>query len=146
MTVEALAAGDGRWDELVDAAPTFMRRLADDPLVASLLVVHGLHPDGLRQRVAAALEKVRPFLGGHGGDVELLDVDEDVGVRARGKEEAAHRRPVVVALVHRAGELVEVASAPPSPPTPTRATRTVKGTQLPVPSQIAPPLSLHVVP
>ena len=61
---------------LVDDAPRFLRRMADDDLVASLLVVHGLHPDGLAQRVAAALDGVRPFLGGHGGDVELLDIDE----------------------------------------------------------------------
>jgi Fe-S cluster biogenesis protein NfuA len=54
-----------------------LRALAGDELVASLLVVHGLHPDGLAQRVSAALDEVRPFLGGHGGDVELLEVDED---------------------------------------------------------------------
>jgi Fe-S cluster biogenesis protein NfuA len=66
-------------ESLVDDAPRFVRRLADDDLVASLLVVHGLHPDGLAQRVAAALDGVRPFLGGHGGDVELLDIDEEVG-------------------------------------------------------------------
>lgn len=64
-------------DSLVDGAPRFVRRLAEDDLVASLLVVHGLHPDGLAQRVAAALDSVRPFLGGHGGDVELLDIDEE---------------------------------------------------------------------
>jgi Fe-S cluster biogenesis protein NfuA len=66
-------------DALVDEAPAYIRRLADDELVASLLIVHGLHPDGLRQRIIAALDRVRPFLGGHGGDVELLDIDEDVG-------------------------------------------------------------------
>lgn len=60
-------------------APAFVRRLADDELVASLMIVHGLHPDGLSQRIAAALDKVRPFLGGHGGDVELLAIDEEVG-------------------------------------------------------------------
>jgi Fe-S cluster biogenesis protein NfuA len=66
-------------ESLVDEGPRFVRRLAQDDLVASLLVVHGLHPDGLAQRVAAALDGVRPFLGGHGGDVELLDIDEEVG-------------------------------------------------------------------
>ena len=39
------------------------RRLAADELVASLLVVHGLHPETLAERVAAALERVRPYSG-----------------------------------------------------------------------------------
>jgi Fe-S cluster biogenesis protein NfuA len=41
--------------------------------------VHGLHPDELAGRVDAALASVRPLLANHGGDVELLDLDEEVG-------------------------------------------------------------------
>ena len=41
--------------------------------------MHDLHPDDLAARVAAALDSVRPFLAGHGGDVELLDLDDAVG-------------------------------------------------------------------
>lgn len=54
-------------------------RLIDDDLVASLLVVHGLHPLDLTGRVQRALDKVRPYLGSHGGDVQILGVDEDDG-------------------------------------------------------------------
>jgi Fe-S cluster biogenesis protein NfuA/nitrite reductase/ring-hydroxylating ferredoxin subunit len=50
-------------------------RLAQDPLVASLLVLHGLHPVPLRDRIQRALETVRPYLGSHAGGVELLEVD-----------------------------------------------------------------------
>ena len=57
--------------------------LADDDLVASLLIVHGLHPYGVDQRVEQALERVRPYLGSHGGDVELLAVTDDGTVRLR---------------------------------------------------------------
>jgi Fe-S cluster biogenesis protein NfuA/nitrite reductase/ring-hydroxylating ferredoxin subunit len=57
--------------------------LADDALVSSLLVVHGLHPYDVRTRVEQALESVRPYLGSHGGDVELLDVTTDGVVRLR---------------------------------------------------------------
>jgi Fe-S cluster biogenesis protein NfuA/nitrite reductase/ring-hydroxylating ferredoxin subunit len=53
--------------------------LAADELVSGLLLVHGLHPYDVSTRVAAALESVRPYLGSHGGDVELLGVD-DAGV------------------------------------------------------------------
>ncbi len=57
--------------------------LAADDLVASLLLVHGLHPYDVGQRVEQALESVRPYLGSHGGDVELLDVGDDGTVRLR---------------------------------------------------------------
>ncbi|WP_245815961.1 NifU family protein [Rhodococcus maanshanensis] len=50
-------------------------RLADDDLVASLLLVHGLHPHDVHTRVRAALESVRPYLGSHGGDVELMGIE-----------------------------------------------------------------------
>ena len=57
--------------------------LAADDLVASLLLVHGLHPYDVGQRVEQALEGVRPYLGSHGGDVELLGVSDDGVVRLR---------------------------------------------------------------
>lgn len=58
-----------------------VRRLVADDLVASLLLVHGLHPHDVRTRVATALDSVRPYLGSHGGDVRLLEVTGDGVVR-----------------------------------------------------------------
>ncbi|MGI9083852.1 MAG: NifU family protein [Aeromicrobium sp.] len=60
-----------------------LRTLAGDELVSGLLLVHGLHPYGIEQRVEEALEGVRPYLGSHGGDVELLEVSEEGTVRLR---------------------------------------------------------------
>jgi len=57
--------------------------LAKDDLVASLLLVHGLHPYDVGERVEQALESVRPYLGTHGGNVELLSVTDDGVVRLR---------------------------------------------------------------
>ena len=57
--------------------------LAADDLVASLLLVHDLHPYDVQTRVEQALDSVRPYLGSHGGDVELLGVSEDGVVRLR---------------------------------------------------------------
>lgn len=57
--------------------------LAHDDLVASLLLVHGLHPYGVDLRIEQALESVRPYLGSHGGDVELLEVTADGVARLR---------------------------------------------------------------
>jgi len=63
------------------ADPATTERLAADDLVASLLLVHGLHPHGVHRRVCDALDRVRPYLGSHGGDVELLEVTDDGTVR-----------------------------------------------------------------
>lgn len=67
----------GRLDDEVLAA------FAGDDLVASLLLVHDLHPYDVETRVRQALDTVRPYLGSHGGDVELLGVDDDGVVRLR---------------------------------------------------------------
>jgi Fe-S cluster biogenesis protein NfuA len=50
--------------------------LADDTLVANLLLLHGIHPEGIEARVRRALDKVRPALRSHGGSAELLEVVE----------------------------------------------------------------------
>ena len=54
-----------------------VRRLAQDELVANLLMLHALHPDDVATRVQAALDRVRPYLGAHAGGIEFLGVDED---------------------------------------------------------------------
>jgi Fe-S cluster biogenesis protein NfuA/nitrite reductase/ring-hydroxylating ferredoxin subunit len=59
------------------AGPGMPERLATDDLVASLLLVHGLHPHDVRRRVSDALDRVRPYLGSHGGDVDLLEIRGD---------------------------------------------------------------------
>jgi Fe-S cluster biogenesis protein NfuA/nitrite reductase/ring-hydroxylating ferredoxin subunit len=56
--------------------------LAGDELVAHLLLLHGLHPVPLEERVLDALGEVRPYLESHGGNVELLSV-EGSSVRLR---------------------------------------------------------------
>ena len=53
-------------------------RLAADPLVGSLLLIHGLHPEPIEQRVQEALARVRPYMESHGGDVELLGVEDGI--------------------------------------------------------------------
>lgn len=63
-------------DEVIDS-------LVDDELVSSLLLVHGLHPYSVEERIVRALDKVRPYLGSHGGDVELLEVTEAGVARLR---------------------------------------------------------------
>lgn len=58
-------------------------QLADDDLVGSLLLVHGLHPYSIEARVSRALDQLRPSLGSHGGDIELIGVTDDGVARLR---------------------------------------------------------------
>jgi Fe-S cluster biogenesis protein NfuA/nitrite reductase/ring-hydroxylating ferredoxin subunit len=60
-------------------------KLAEDPLVATLLLIHDLHPISLEERVQGALESVRPYMDSHGGNVELLSLDGGVArIRLQG--------------------------------------------------------------
>ncbi|MGH7921712.1 MAG: NifU family protein [Candidatus Dormibacteraceae bacterium] len=60
----------GRIVELV--GPEAAGRLADDQVVSGLLLLHGVHPRSLEERVRRALDEVRPYLGSHGGGVEVV--------------------------------------------------------------------------
>ena len=61
-----------------DGALAVRQALLDDGVVSSLLLIHGLYPISLEERVVEALDSVRPFLASHGGNVELLSVEEGV--------------------------------------------------------------------
>ena len=52
--------------------------LTDDALVSTLLLIHDLHPVPLEERVQAALDSVRPYMESHGGNVELLALEQGV--------------------------------------------------------------------
>lgn len=69
LSVMQAAGAPGK--ELID-------RVARDEVVASLLLLYGLHPLDLETRVRQALDKVRPLLQSHGGNVELTGIDDGV--------------------------------------------------------------------
>ena len=60
--------------ETGESGLTLIDSLARDDLVGSLLLLYGLHPLDLETRVRQALDKVRPYLRSHGGNVELRGV------------------------------------------------------------------------
>ena len=66
-----------------EAAAAVLDRLVADPLVESLLLLHGLHPLDVDTRIQRALDNVRPYLGSHAGGVEYLGVAEDGTARLR---------------------------------------------------------------
>jgi Fe-S cluster biogenesis protein NfuA len=88
--------------------------LAEDELVAHLLLLHGLHPVPLADRVTRALEEVRPYLATHGGDVELLEVTDGGVARLRLKgscsgcpSSALTLKSAVEEAIHKAAPDVE---------------------------------------
>ncbi|MET0647213.1 MAG: NifU family protein [Pyrinomonadaceae bacterium] len=84
--LEFHGAGLDRLMEIVseegEAGYRIFDRVARDELVGSLLLLYGLHPVPIEERVVQALDKVRPYLDSHGGSVELLGVESGV-VRLR---------------------------------------------------------------
>ena len=61
-----------------DGAGPIRDAMAEDGVIASLLLIHDLYPVPLDERVMEALDQVRPYLDSHGGGVELLDVTDGV--------------------------------------------------------------------
>jgi Fe-S cluster biogenesis protein NfuA len=65
-----------------EAGSAILDACARDDVVSGLLLLHNLHPLDLEARLHQALEGVRPYLRSHGGNVELLGVEDGV-VRLR---------------------------------------------------------------
>lgn len=57
------------------AGDTIVHRMAADPLVASLLALHDLHPVPVEQRLGHALDAARRRLGSHGTGLNLAGLD-----------------------------------------------------------------------
>jgi Fe-S cluster biogenesis protein NfuA len=92
------------------AGQSFVQSLASDTAVSQLLLLYGLHPVDLETRVLAALEKVRPRLQSHGGDVEFVSIAEGrVRLRLQGN---CHGCPSSSLTMRNAIEEALVESAP----------------------------------
>jgi Fe-S cluster biogenesis protein NfuA/nitrite reductase/ring-hydroxylating ferredoxin subunit len=80
--VQMYGAGLERIVEIIDGAgaagEAIKQALVDDGVVASLLLIHDLYPVPLEQRVTEALDRVRPYMESHGGDVELIEIRDGV--------------------------------------------------------------------
>lgn len=87
--------------------------LTEDDLVEHLLLLHDLHPIALEARVARALDEVRPYLQSHGGDVELLEIEESaVRLRLQGSchgcpSSTATLKLAIEEAIHKAAPEVE---------------------------------------
>ena len=80
--LEIHGAGLGKIMEYVKdsgaAAENLLNRFAGDELISALLSVHGLHAQDIETRVARALDRARPALRLHGGDVEYVGFNDGI--------------------------------------------------------------------
>ncbi|MDQ1686798.1 MAG: hypothetical protein QOC82_3535, partial [Frankiaceae bacterium] len=60
------------------AGQPIQESLAQDGLIASLMLIHDLYPVSLEERVTEALDRVRPYMESHGGNVELLGIEDRI--------------------------------------------------------------------
>jgi len=100
-----------------EAGTRLLERAAADPLVESLLLLHDLHPLDTQARIQRALDRVRPQLGAHAGEVEYLGIDEQGVVQLRlrksshgcGSAPSAVRQSIEDALTDAAPETTGIA-------------------------------------
>jgi len=89
-------------DELAADGATsaaMLDRLISDPLVESLLLLHGLHPLDVDARIQRALDQVRPYLGSHAGGVHYVGVSDGVArLRLEGNCDGCPSSAVTVQL------------------------------------------------
>jgi len=76
--------------------------LIHDSAVRGLLLIHDLHPIDIGTRLHEALDKVRPYLKSHGGNVELISLTNDVArLRLQGTCESCPSSAVTLELAIR---------------------------------------------
>jgi Fe-S cluster biogenesis protein NfuA len=98
-----------------DPGLELIEKFTQDPPISGLLVLYDLHPEPLQSRLTRALDKARPYLRSHGGDVELTGFcDGVVSVRLVGScngcagSTATMKTTVEQAIYEAAPEVVNV--------------------------------------
>jgi Fe-S cluster biogenesis protein NfuA/nitrite reductase/ring-hydroxylating ferredoxin subunit len=79
--IDMYGLGLARIVEILDSdegAAAVKQQLVDDGVVASLMLIHDLYPVPIEERVAEALDDVRPYMESHGGNVELVSLEDGV--------------------------------------------------------------------
>lgn len=106
--VELLSDSDG-------TGRTALKKLGSDPLICGALVLYGVHPVPLNERVTCALHKVAAQLRKHSASAEIIEIADTV-VRVKvhssghgcGSSPATVKELVEQAILEAAPEVVEV--------------------------------------
>lgn len=98
-----------------ESGRSLLSKLGADPLICGLLVLYGIHPVSLKERVAGALEKIAPQLRKQNAVAELLGMEEGMArIRIKssghgcGSSTDALRLVVEQAVLGAAPELAEI--------------------------------------
>ena len=135
--IERMLAGGEAGEQIAVA-------LTDDQYLATLLLIHDLHPVPLEARVQEALDSVRPYMESHGGNVELLSLDNGIArIHLRGSCSDCSASAMTLelaikqALEQAAPDLegLEVEGVAP---------QTMDGTGLPIVTGSAPPTAMEL--
>ena len=93
----------------------FIEQLGRDPMVSSLLVLYGLHPETLETRVSKAVERLKLKLQRDGAAIELLGIEDGAvsirvtpGAHACGSTTGALRSQVEDAIYEVAPDIVSL--------------------------------------
>jgi Fe-S cluster biogenesis protein NfuA len=96
--------------------------LVDDPAVHAVLAMHGIVRPTVAMRAVRVLDAVRPYLTGHGGDVELVRIEGTVAFvrmtgacKGCGSAAATLRDGIAEAMLANIPELTEVQAVPDDP-------------------------------
>jgi Fe-S cluster biogenesis protein NfuA/nitrite reductase/ring-hydroxylating ferredoxin subunit len=93
-----------------DGSDRLRERLTEDGVVASLMLIHDLYPVPLEERVQEGLDSVRPYMESHGGNVELLGIED--GIARLRLEGSCHGCAASASTLELAVEQALQASAP----------------------------------
>ena len=93
----------------------FIEQMGKDPMVSSLLVLYGLHPETLETRVRKAVERLEPKLHRDGATIELIGLENSAvrirvtpGAHACGSTAAALRLTVKEAIYEAAPDMASL--------------------------------------
>jgi hypothetical protein len=98
-----------------DSVESLAAAFAGDPLVASILSLHGLHPVPVEDRVRTAIDKVRPFLGAQAATIEFVAVDAEGTAHLRAGAGCSIQQALEQAIFEAVPEVTRVAIAIPVP-------------------------------
>jgi Fe-S cluster biogenesis protein NfuA/nitrite reductase/ring-hydroxylating ferredoxin subunit len=115
---------DTIWETGEGGERIIQEQLPADELVSSLLLLHDLHPWPVEDRVQGALDKVRPYLQSHGGNVEIVGIQDGVvRLRLKGSCESCPASSMTLkyavedAIFEAAPDVVEVVAVSDERPT-----------------------------
>ncbi|MGQ0464919.1 MAG: NifU family protein [Sporichthyaceae bacterium] len=112
LLVEYYGSGLTHVVEIVaESDPELLLRLAENKLIESQLILHGLHPVDVATRIEQALDGVRPYLGSHAGGVAFLGID-DAGIAHLRLDGSCHGCPSSTVTVRTTIEEAVLGAAP----------------------------------